>query len=192
MVLGVDEESGYALLMTQYVIEMYPIIWVENKKDRDNHNFRKITDIREGDIYGWMNSTMIDTLLTAEEQATLKDTGDGVYLYVLDRSEMTNEAYGFAKRVYGHNITSRITTCTPYAKDRGCILLKGGTTYWVSGLKPGNPYRMSIVGYNGHISYAGCGRQNVGIRPGCWVKMDQVHFSSGSGTQEDPYVVTVN
>ena len=188
-VLTVNEEEGTALLFTEYVIEMYPIIWVDSQKDRDNHNFRALDDIRGGDIYGWMNSTMIDTMFTEAEQATLKDTGDGVYLYILDRHEMTNPDYGFSKAVYGKNIPSRIAPCTEYAKSRGVLLYKGGSTYWVNGLRPGNPWRMSIVGYNGHISYAGCGRQNVGIRPGCWVYTDQVTFVSGSGTESDPYIV---
>ena len=48
-----------------------------------------------------------------------------------------------------------------------------------------------IVGYDGHMSYAGYGRKNVGVRPCALVKVELVDFSSGSGVKDDPYVVTV-
>ena len=183
-------EQGEALLLTEYVIDMYPIIWVEDEKDREEHNFRAISDITESDLYTWMNSTMTETMFT-EEETTALNAARGT-LFLLNRTEYCTVDYGFTRSVYGKQ-TSRICSATGYAKIRGVYQERGvkGTTYWLNDLSPGNPWRMSIVGMNGHISYAGCARQNVGVRPACLVKMDRVSFTAGDGTKENPYVISV-
>lgn len=186
-VLTTNEPEGYAMLMTELVVDGYPIIWVERKEDREKQNFRRITCIEESDLYTWMNSTMAETMFTEQEMTVLqKDRG---ILFVLNASEMCKVNWGFTKSVYSKQPT-RICKATEYAKARGVYEdRRGGATYWVNDLKSLNGYRMRIVGYNGHMSYGGYSRQNIGIRPAVLVDMTKVEFVSGTGAKDDPYLV---
>ena len=190
-VLTVNEEDNTALLLTELIIDMYPVIWVDDRKDSQNRNYRRINNIEESDLYVWMNDTMTHTIFPDEYLPCLVG-GDRGTIFVLNRKEMCNPNYGFTKSVYGEQPT-RQCKCTAYAKERGVFVGNNHcSTYWVSDIKGPKHYYMSVVGYNGHISYAGYARQNVGVRPACLLKMDTVHFASGSGTKEDPYIIEVN
>lgn len=63
-VLSVGETQGTAMLLADLVMDAYPIIWVDNKKDADNHNFRRISSFEESDMYVWLRETMAPTMFT--------------------------------------------------------------------------------------------------------------------------------
>lgn len=187
-VLDTFEEEGVAFLLTEYVLDAYHVLEGTDKKYA-----RYIETFEESDLYAWMNSEMIDHMFTAEEQAVLDDTRGKLFL-------MTNveyiDRYGWPKYIDDKHSAARMCDCTPYALERGVYHgpYKGawGATFWCNRLRGAKSnQRMQIVGFDGHQSWAGVTRNNVGVRPSIRVKMSEVEFVGGSGTQADPYIAVV-
>ena len=116
-VLSVTDD-GLALLITNQVIDAYPMQYIEGKVDLKTYKgYRKISSYEESDLYPWMNSEMLTTMLTEEEQAVLDDSRGKLFL--LTRQEFLMPEYGFSTAVYGTLIKSRVCKCTGYASKRG-------------------------------------------------------------------------
>lgn len=184
--------NGQALLQTEYVIDAEPIIVCDDKKMQEKHSYRRITTFEESDLYPWLSDVMAVNLFTPDELAAL-DWSRGK-VFILNFDEFCNVEYGYTRTVYGEGdvpqLRCRKTLPTAYAKKKGNIYCQeGGCTYWVDNVKGKNDYKMGIVGFNGHMSYGAYHRTNIGIRACILVNADQVAFTSGSGTQKDPYVL---
>ena len=69
----------------------------------------------------------------------------------------------------------------------------GHSPYWTATLRNYKDwehcYKVQIVGYDGHLSWGGVIRPNVGIRPAAKVDLSMLEIASGSGTEDDPYVM---
>lgn len=180
--------DGTAFLLAEYVLDAHQVIEENDPKVKENHTYRKIAAIEESDLYPWMNDVMANTMFTAEEQSVL-DTSRGVVFMPTDDEYLTG-SYGFSAARYAE-VKQRQCNCTDYARAQGVYREGNASTYWCNAVKNPADHKLQLVGVNGHLSYGGYTRSNVGIRPAILVRPGSVMFASGSGTKDDPYVLSL-
>ena len=129
--------------------------------------------------------------------AAFVDEGLG-RLFCMTKEEWSRKEYGFPKKSDSARNPARVAYVTPYVKakkmyewSKPMVTWEEGITgscYWTSTMRPGNR-QMQIVGINGHLSWGGVIRPNVGVRPAAKLDLSMVEIVSGSGTDTDPYVI---
>lgn len=183
-VLDVFPEEGVVWMVSEWVMDQHKVIDAEDKKSA-----RMIDLYEESDLYAWMNSEMVNTLFTAEEQAVLDDSRGKLFLPT--NVEYIGQ-YGWPKTIQETGSAKRMCDATDYALYRGVFHKKfsgkWGATFWCNRMRSSSKM-LQIVGFDGHESWAGWTRKDVGVRPAIRVKLDMVEFVSGSGLQSDPYVM---
>ena len=191
-----EYEDGKLLMVTEYIIDTQQVIFESDPKKIERYEYRNITAYKESDLYTWMNTVALDTLLGDDPaRSALIEEPDAGLLFIMDMDDFRNVKYGFSANTWGEQPT-RQATGTPYAlKARG--LYKdheyGKSCYWVADIKSLDAYRFALVGYNGHLSWGGYTRTNVGIRPSVRLDMSQMMIYAGDGSKDEPFVlVSVN
>lgn len=174
-------ENGCVFLLNEYVVDNFR--FHTEKVDQP--------DWPDYELYTTMNTIMLDTMFTPEEQAALHDIGNRGRLFILDNKEFMTNKYGF-RAILTKPEAERICWGTPYGISRGVFVNRsdgsnGAAWYWSRTCRhtAAGGYE-HIIGYNGHISMAGFLREG-GVRPACFVDMTMLDHVSGSGTLEDPY-----
>lgn len=186
-VLELQDEK--MLLLSEYVIDMQQVIFESDKKIIEAHSYRRIKDYVESDLYSWMNTVALDTLLgdSVMRNALIEEPGGGKFFIMTDEQFM-NPAYGFPAAKMGEHPV-RTASPTPYAKSRGVYEHSNGKSpYWVNFIKGETDYKLQIVGYDGHMSMGAYTRTNIGIRPSVRLDMTMLEVVSGTGTRKDPFV----
>ncbi len=196
-VLNVSE--GRALMLSEYVIDVQQVIFVDNKKDAEQtHNFRRLTDFNESDLYTWMNGEMLNTLLGDDPLLAAVTEAERGRLYPLSDLEFMTAEYGFDCPRFGV-VKIRQAYATPYAKTKKLYPTWGRTLYvdsntrsspyWVAQIKDPGDIKMGIVGFDGHLSYGVYSRVNIGVR--CALRLDTslIAVASGRGTKDDPFIL---
>ena len=183
-------ENNQALMLTEYVIDTQQIIFESDQKKIDRDEVRRINSYEESDLYTWMNSEALDTLLgDSPMRNSLVDMPGQGKLFILTMEQYLNTAYGFSANKWDNQPT-RHAQGTPYAlKVRG--LYKDSTgmvSYWAAGIKAVEGTRFALVGYNGHLSWGGYTRTNVGLRMAVKLDLTDITVRSGAGTRKDPFV----
>lgn len=186
LVLDTFPEEGVVWMIAQYVLDAHCI-----KFGKDRQHCDYVASFVESDLYTWMNSDMMNTMFTDAEQATLDDSRGK--LFILTNTEMINQ-YGWPKYIDERNSAGRMCDCTKFALEQGVYHgpFRGamGATFWCDRIRGGKGNQMmQIVGFDGHQSWAGLTRDNVGVRPAIRVKMDDVTIVSGKGTASNPFVL---
>lgn len=187
-------EDGNALLLTEYVVDTQQVIFETDKKKIEKRQFRQINSYAESDLYVWMNTVALDTLLDPEDPlrgALVEEPGGGKF-FILTSEQFLTTAYGFANDRWNEQ-RSRFAKGTPYAVKSRNLYTEGKydtSPYWASTIKKADDYYMQLVGYNGHLSYGAYTRVNVGLRPSVRLNLSLLTISSGTGTKEDPFVFT--
>lgn len=191
-----DVSDGRALLLTEYVIDTSQVIFSDNTNNikGKTHNYRWIDNYDESDLYVHLNTAMMDRLFGASpiRNAFLFEPGGGK-LFILNRSQMETLAYGFTESPWNAN-PDRQAVGTPWAHAQRNLYRdhsNGKTTYWVSTLKNGSKdYRMTIVGYDGHMSYGALTRINIGLRLAVRLDVNSIRITGGKGTIDSPFTLT--
>ena len=184
-----EVQDDQMLLLTEYVIDTSQVIFETDQKVIDDHSFRRISSYAESDLYGHLNTTVLDTLLGDDPiRNTLIEEPGGGELFILNTMQFLNPNYGFSATRWNEQ-KSRWAGGTPYAVERG-LYTNGSkqSTYWVADIKSPEGYMMQLVGYNGHLSYGGYTRTNVGMRLSMRLDLTRLTIVQGSGTQEEPFV----
>ena len=116
------------------------------------------------------NGRQIKGYLAKDERSLSLQPGEGLLLYtrIKPNRQWRQGTFDYAHYLETHGIT--------------------GSCYWTSTMRPGNR-QMQIVGINGHLSWGGVIRPNVGIRPAARLDLSMCEIKSGSGTEKDPYVI---
>ena len=186
-----EVENNQALMLTEYVIDTQQIIFESDEKKIEKGDYRRITSYEESDLYTWMNTVALDTLLgSSPARNALVDVPGQGKLFILTMEQYLNTDYGFSANKWDNQPT-RHAKGTPYAlKVRG--LYKDGTgmvSYWAAGIKAVEGTRFALVGYNGHLSWGGYTRTNVGLRMA--VKLDLTDFilQGGTGEKNSPFTL---
>lgn len=175
-------ENNYAFLLNEYVVDFQPFHSV--KEDQP--------DWPDYDLYTYMNTTMLNEMFSAQEQACLRYTYEFGSLFILNNKEFMTRAYGF-RPILTEVEWERECPPTPYAKTlKGAYVHENGNTwYWSRTCRhtAAGGYE-HILGYNGHISMAGFTRIG-GVRPACYVDCSMLDKVTGTGTKDDPYVFSI-
>lgn len=183
-----DVFGDYAFMLTELVVDCYPVIYETNQHVIEKKQYKHVTTFEETDLYQWMNTTMLNTLFTDDEQAVLSNERGKIFL---PTNEEYIDRYGWPRSIKDTSSKDRMCDATPYAIAQGVYRspYKGsiGATFWCNRMR-GWRY-MQIVGFDGHESWAGVTRMNVGVRPSILVKMDDVTIVSGKGTASNPFVL---
>lgn len=185
-----DCENGQALLISEYVLDARQVIFESDPAIIADRSFRRISMFEESDLFPWVNSTMRDMLFTNMEQQAVIQTPRG-QIFFLSRAEYLKPEYGFTASVYGIQ-KKRQCKPTQYALEQGVYQDKIGTSgYWTSTVRSPEGYQMQLVGYDGHLSYAGYARKDVGLRISCLIDLSQLEILSGKGIKGDPFQLSV-
>lgn len=187
-----DVSDGQALLMTEYIIDTQQVVFESDPKKIERNEYRRLTSYADSDLYTWMNTTALDTLLGDDpsRNALIEEPGGGNF-FILTMAQFLNADYGFSANRWDNQPT-RHATGTPYAiKARGLYVDReiSKSCYWAADIKSEDGYRLALVGYNGHLSWGGYTRTNVGIRPSVRLDLSQLRVESGAGTKKDPFVL---
>ena len=184
-----EAREDQALLLTEYVIDTSQVIFETDKTVIDNKTYRRISSYEESDLYVHMNTTVLDTLLGDDpiREALIEEPGGGK-LFIMNTMQFLNPDYGFSATRWNEQ-KSRWAGGTPYARERGLYIQNNQqSTYWVSDIKSADGYMMELVGFNGHLSYGGYTRTNVGIRPSVRLDLNALTVAGGTGAKDDPFI----
>ena len=185
-----EVKDGQALLLTDQIIDTQQVIFETDQRKIDRYEYRRINRYEESDLFVWMNTVALDTLLAEDpaRDALIDQDGRGK-LFLLNMDEFRNTAYGFSANTWGEQPT-RQATGTPYAvKVRGLYVDHeySKSCYWVADIKSPDAYRFALVGYNGHLSWGGYTRTNVGLRVSVRLDLSKIKVYDGQGTKKDPF-----
>lgn len=187
-----EVKDGRMLLLTEYIIDAQQVIFETDKKVIEKRTYRRIKTYEESDLYTWMNTEALDTLLgdSPMRQALIEEEGGGKFFIMTDEQFLTTE-YGFSADRWDEQIT-RQASVTPYAKARGVYESgeNGKASYWVNAVKGEDDYKFQLMGYNGHMSWGAYTRVNVGIRPSVRLDLSLLEVTGGTGTKKDPFVIS--
>lgn len=198
-------ENHTALMVTEYVIDLCQPYPMDSKKDYDYYKEYKhksklplLNTYEETEIPEWLDTVMWPVLIGDDPIGNAFLDGGSGRLFCMSTQEWSTPEYGFTKKKSDQPNPSRIAQVTPYVKDkkmydwssRMVTYEKGytGSCYWTSTMRPGER-RLQIVGINGHLSWGGWIRPNVGIRPSARLDLTNVSIASGTGTLTDPFVL---
>lgn len=184
-----DVTDKQALLITEEVIDAQQVIFETNQKVIENRTYRRITSYEESDLYTWMNTEALDTLLgdAPERNALIAEPGGGEF-FILTSEQFLTTDYGFSADMWNEQ-KSRQATATPYALKRGVYKDSGigKCPYWAATIKGEKDYKLQLIGYNGHLSWGAYTRVNVGLRPSVRLDLTLMEVSGGTGTKQDPF-----
>ena len=187
-----DVTDNQALLITEDVIDAQQVIFETDEKVIEKRTYRRIASYAESDLYTWMNTEALDTLLGdgPERNALVEEPGGGQF-FILTSEQFLNTDYGFSAGMWNEQ-KSRQASATPYALKRGVYKDSGigKCPYWAATLKEETGYKMQLIGYNGHLNWGAYTRVNVGLRPSVRLDMTQMEITGGTGTKKDPFILT--
>ena len=189
-------KDGQALLLTEYIIDTKQIIFETNAKVIEKHTFRRISAYSESDLYAWLNTEGLDTLMGDDPlRNALMEEPDLGKLFPLPQEEYMNVDNGFEHGQWGEEINAyprRQGTCTPYAAAQGLYTdyRNQKSPYWCVAIKDKTDYKFGLVGYNGHISWGAYTNTKVGgLRLAVRLDLSVLTIASGTGIKDDPYVL---
>ncbi len=182
-------EDNQLLLITEYVIDIQQVIFESDSKIIKDHAYRRITSFNQSDLYMWMNTEMLDTILGESTLRKALVEGENGYLYSLTDEQFLRSDFGFSPARFGV-VKVRKAEPTEYALSRGVYMDRNGASpYWVATIKSAKGYMLQIVGYDGHLSYGAYTRVNIGLRPSIALDLTKVTITGGSGTRSDPFTI---
>ena len=203
-----DVTDGQALVLADKILDVQQVIFCDNKKDSDARKFRKINDYSESDLCVWMNETMLPDLCLEQDFSDALAEGTFGKLYPLTDEQFLNPEYGFVNTRWaaeGQHWKCRQFFATDYAKTHE--LYKGYTnaannklyvdrewgtcSAWVATVKDPRDVKLSLLGYNGHLSYGVYTRVNVGVLPAMTLDVNRCTVTGGTGTGEDPFILDI-
>ena len=183
-------ENNQLLLITEYVIDIQQVIFEDDEKIIKDHAYRRIDTFAQSDLYVWMNTAMLETILGNSALRGALVEGENGYLYPLTDEQFLRKDYGFSTSRYGE-VKVRRASPTDYALARGVYKDgNGASPYWVATVKGKDGYMLQIVGYDGHLSYGAYTRVNIGLRPSMMLDLALVEITGGDGTEENPFTIT--
>ena len=97
-----EVKDGQALLLTDQIIDTQQVIFETDQRKIDRYEYRRINRYEESDLFAWLNSVALDTLLAEDpaRDALIDQNGRGK-LFILDMDEFRNTDYGFSANTWG-------------------------------------------------------------------------------------------
>ncbi len=173
-------EGGAAYLLSEYVLE-------NRRLDSDDVAYELSGgDFTQTELYGYLNGAFL-AHFTAEELSLIQ-AFDGDGLFTLPTSgDLKNKAYGFISD------TARQGIPTPYAVQNGLFQYQNDSSpYWTRTQSTSHAYAAICTKAKGGLGYIRVVVRNEGCRPACYLRLDILEITGGSGTLRDPYQIGVS
>ncbi len=185
-VLVADAETAY--LCSEYIL-------FARELHHSLTEYAKIgSDFGQTDLCKYLNGEFSAEAFTEEELQMLQVNGTFGKVFLLTSQDVKNQNIGMGEKTNTRYSDGLRAWGTPYAAENGLFvyLAKYGKTspYWVldqstTDKRHGRCTKASAV--LGHIE---CGRDNEGVRPAVYLDMNSFMIAAGSGTKDDPYLLT--
>lgn len=170
-------ENGSAYLLSEYVLE-----------NRRLHNDDLAYELSGGDfaqteIFAYLNGAFLEHFTAGELALITVDGAPGLFT-LLTSDDLKNKAYGFT------GDAARRGLPTPYAVQNGLFQYGNGSSpYWTRSQSASRAYAAICTKESGSLGYIRVVVQNEGCRPACYLRLDLLAITGGSGTLSDPYQI---
>ena len=186
-VLTVEEDR--ALLLSEYILEARPLHGDYKEYANKPTNKKKpgiSGDFTKTDMAKYLNGDFTANFAQGELDALTADETLGLF-FLLSGDELKNAAYGFTSN------ESRKAWGTEYALANGLFKYmahRGShSPYWTRTQSTSNTQGARCIKSKGEIGYINVITEDEGMRPACWLRLDQAWIDEGDGTREAPYTL---
>ncbi len=188
-VLSVEDDR--ALLLSEYVLEARRIHG--DYKEYANKPTHKTKPGFDGDftkteMSRYLNGEFTAHFTAGELALVAPDETFGLF-FLLSSDDLKNAAYGFTSN------QSRKAWGTEYAIANGLFVyqaMRGShSPYWSRTQSTTNIQGARCIKSQGELGYINVITEDEGMRPACWLDMTQGALLSGTGTKEDPFLLSL-
>lgn len=182
-------EDGRALLLSEYVLEARRIHG--DYKEYANKPTNKKYPGFDGDFTKTEMSLYLcgdfTANFTAGELALVLPDADWGVFFLLSSDDLKNGDYGFTSN------ESRKAWGTEYALANGLFKYMANrgshSPYWTRTQSTSNTQGARCIKSKGELGYINVITEDEGMRPACWLNVNQAVIEGGSGTKDDPFVL---
>lgn len=183
-------EDGRALLLSEYVLEARRIHG--DYKEYANKPTHKTKpgfngDFTQTEMSQYLNSDFA-ARFTEDEQALLAPDETLGLFFLLSSDDLKNAAYGFTSN------QSRKAWGTEYAIANGLFVYRAArgshSPYWSRSQSSSNPQGARCIKSQGELGYINVITEDEGMRPACWLDVAKACILLGTGTKDDPFLLT--
>ena len=184
-------QEGRALLLSEYVLEARRIHG--DYKEYANQPTHKTKpgfggDFTQTEMSRYLNGDFA-ARFTEDERALLAPDETLGLFFLLSSDDLKNAAYGFTSN------QSRKAWGTEYAIANGLFVyqaMRGShSPYWSRTQSTTNIQGARCIKSQGELGYINVITEDEGMRPACWLDMTQGALLSGTGTKEDPFLLSL-
>ena len=184
-VLSADEKQIY--LMSEYVLFAAPM-HPSMKEYRETGN-----DFGNTELCRRLNGEFADAAFTEEEKAALQPFGEYGKVSLPSGNDLNNASMGFTKR----KLSTRKAKATEYAvRVTGAFVYQvsmgNDTPYWLREQADSDKRQARSTKQTGAVGRLHCDAADVGARPVILLNPGCFRIVSGSGSKEDPFVLSAN
>lgn len=170
-------EGTTAHLLSDLVLDVHPV-----ESDATGFDGWETAELRS-----WMEETFGEAAFGEEEQTALVADEQGERVTLPEADTLKDAALGFARD------KDRTTQATPYAQAQGIKTYnRGEAAYWMRTRSTSNRSSQRLVISGGKLGYLNVASPDIGIRPVVALSLDIMEVTGGSGTQDDPYQLSVS
>lgn len=178
-VLSVTEDRAY--LVSEYILLAHCI----HPDDKEWIAFD--ADLRQTELWAYMNGAFLSESFTQEEQDFLVNTEEFGRIFLLSREDLNDKALGFGTKA------SRKAWGTPYALSNGLFKYssKHGkhSPYWTRSQSTTVDYGGVCTKAEGNLGYIRVVVADEGCRPACYLNLTKLRIAGGEGTKETPFIL---
>lgn len=183
-------EDGKALLLSEYVLEARRLHgdykeYANKPTAKKNPGFNG--DYTQTEMAKYLNGEFASENFYAWERWALAEDETYGLFFLLSADDLKNKDYGFVSN------DSRKAWGTEYAKANGLFVYRAvrgsHSPYWTRTQSTSNKQGARCIKSKGEIGYINVITEDEGLRPACWLRLDQAWIDTGSGTKEDPYTL---
>ena len=184
-VLTADEKQIY--LMSEFVLFAAPM-------HPSMKEYREIgSDFGKAELCRRLNGEFADAAFTEEEKAALQPFGEYGMVSLPSGDDLSNASMGFTKR----KLSTRKAKATEYAiRVTGAFVYQvsmgNDTPYWLREQADSDKRQARSTKQTGAVGRLHCDAADVGARPVILLKPGYFHIVSGSGSKDDPFVLSAN
>ena len=185
----VTVEDGRGYLLSEYVLEARRIHGAYKEFANKPANKTKPGfdgDYSQTEMALYLNGEFMQNFTEGELALIAPDAEMGCF-FLLSADDLKNKDYGFVSN------ESRKAWGTDYAKENGLFVYRvargSHSPYWTRTQSTSNVKAARCTKSQGELGYMTVDREDEGMRPACWLRLEQIRIDSGSGTMEDPFTL---
>lgn len=179
----IDQGDGQLFITSDIILDsqsFYHEMSEEEFIHNDGSGFANNYEL--SDIRSWLNETFYasafaddSAIVTTSVDNSLASTLDSANPYICNDTE--DKVFLLSREELSENLpTSELSvTGSDYAKCQGLYVAKENDKgFWALRTpRPNEPYQLRYITNNGSISYDSITKTSLGVRPACWINIDQ-------------------